>query len=92
VELSGSLVVATNNGHISPFSRDKLYLSIWSALGHRNDAVSAASALTATIIASLRKTAVTPRLDYIEIIKTATAVLRRFDIAASIQYSAYHKL
>lgn len=92
VELGGSLMVRNGTRKLLPFDRDYLYLSVHSALGHRKDAVSAASALTATIIAELRKATTGAVLERSDVVRHALTVLKRFDTVAAVQYGAYHKL
>lgn len=92
VDLATGLLVRTRSGDLAPFSRDKLFLSIAKALGHRHDAVEAASALTATVIAKVRAAALQGAVEYQDIIQMAHAVLQRFDKPAGVQYEAYHKL
>ncbi len=82
----------TADGSLVPFSRDQLYMSIVGALGHRTDAVEAATALTATTISSLVKTTQEGRIERKAIIEAARTVLSRFDAAAAVQYTAYHPL
>lgn len=75
-----------------PFSRDRLYVSIYQSLGHRSDAPEAATALSSTITSSILKTAQEGRIERKAIVETAQAVLARFDKAAAVQYAAYHPL
>lgn len=75
---------------LQPFERDVLFVSIAQALGHRRDAVAAASALTATIIATLLKTAQGGLIARREVVSTTTTTLTRFDKASAVHYSAYH--
>jgi transcriptional regulator NrdR family protein len=91
VELAGSLMVRSRTGQLVPFERDMLFVSIYSTLKHRTDAVSAANALTATVIAKLRKSAQGATINHSSIVETCHQVLDRFDTAAGVQYSAYHK-
>src|SRR6188508_1472435 len=48
-----ALVIRTHTDKLLPFSRDKLFLSLLRALGHRQDALKSATALTETVIGSL---------------------------------------
>lgn len=91
VDYSGSIVVRTASKGLEPLSRDTLFVSILQACGHRRDAVSAASGLTATILAKSRRKAVDGLLERRDIIQTALAVLKRFDAAAAVAYAAYHR-
>jgi transcriptional regulator NrdR family protein len=76
---------------MSPFSRDKLFASVLHVLGHRKTQVTDASALTDTIIAKLLHSTTTAAIDPSEIVNKAHATLARFDMAAAVQYEAYHK-
>ena len=91
VDLASSLVVR-HDSLIQPFTRDKLFLSLYKALGHRQDAVHDASALTATITAQICKKTTTGLVEHSEIAKVTHQVLVRFDKAGAVQYAAYHKV
>ena len=91
VDLSTSLAVRQQNGPTSPFSRDKLLVSILRAVGHRERPIEDAGALTATITAKLLYQTATAAVSPADITKTALETLRRFDNAAAVQYQAYHK-
>ncbi len=90
VDLGGSIVVQNDSKHVQPFSRDKLFASLLSALGHRQTAVADAGALTATVIAKLLLSATNAAITPQEIVIVAHETLARFDSAAAIQYKAYH--
>lgn len=75
-----------------PFERDRLFLSVVKALGHRRDAVEAASALTDTITASLLKMRLGALVPVSSIIEVSHTTLQRYDIAAAVQYAAYHPI
>ena len=89
-DLSGSLRFVAHDTTLRPFERDVLFVSITQALGHRRDAVAAASALTATIIAQLLKTAEGGLITRSKVVSTAAATLTRFDKASAVHYTAYH--
>jgi transcriptional regulator NrdR family protein len=91
VDLSTSLAVRAANGPVSPFSRDKLFVSILRAVGHRQTPLDDASALTATIISKLLHSTTDAAIEPTQIRDMALETLRRFDTAASVQYQAYHK-
>ena len=78
------------NGRLSPFLRDKLFLSLLRSLGHRKTAVTDAGALADTITSRLAA----PNNDGIipvqQIITNTQVVLNRFDKAASVHYQAFH--
>lgn len=90
-DLASGLRVKFSDGKLEPFERDKLFLSIVSSLGHRNDAVAASSALTATITAKVVKTAQNACVTRETICRTAAVTLDAFDSAGAVQYRAYHR-
>ncbi len=91
-DLAASLRVRLPNGKLAPFERDKLFMSVVQALGHRTDAVSASTALIDTITANVLQTAQEASVE-LESIKIHTAaVLEAFDTVGATYYRAYHKL
>lgn len=90
-DLASSLRVRFVDGTLQPFERDKLFTSIVAALGHRSDAVTVSSVLTATITAKLLKTAQEACVTRETICAVATATLTAFDAAGAVHYRAYHK-
>lgn len=87
-----SWLVESAHGTLTPFSRDRLLISLYKSLGHRDNASSDASALTETIINQLRATdearqAVLPQATLQDVI---VSCLARFDTLASSHYRAYH--
>lgn len=91
VDMATSVVVRHKDGSMRPFSRDKLFLSVLKAVGHRESATDDAGALTATIVAKLHPQLADATLTPADITKTALETLKRFDTAASVQYAAYHR-
>jgi transcriptional repressor NrdR len=90
VEFGGSIAVKHSPRKLEPFSRDKLFISIYESCKHRPAAISNANALTQTIIGLLREHITDGTLER-DIIATVTAVvLERFDEAAGTVYRAYH--
>ena len=73
-----------------PFSRDKLFLSIYESLKHRPTALSNATALTNTVIAKLLSNAQAGSLERADIINTTEQTLKHFDKPAAVYYAAYH--
>ena len=90
IDLTTSLVVRSQ-GHTAPFSRDKLFISIFRAVGHRKQPINDAGALTDTVLAKCRLKAVSAALAPSDIVSVAMEVLQRFDNAAAVQYIAYHQ-
>src|SRR6185369_12958000 len=50
VDLPTSLLFKKDAKHSEPFQRDKLFISVYEACGHRKDALRAATALTGTAL------------------------------------------
>ena len=91
-DLSKSIVFRSTVRKTSPFDRDVLFVSILQALGHRSDAITTASALTATIVAKPLKTAQNAQVNRIDVVHISYEVLLNFDTAAAVHYQAYHPL
>ena len=87
-DLAKSLVVQVNS-RFKAFSREKLFLSIFRSCGHRTRPIEDATALTDTVVARLLKDG-KAQLSRSEIITVTTLILKRFDKAAAVQYTAYH--
>ena len=83
------LVKGYTGSHI-PFSRDKLFLSLYHSCQHRPTAISDAAALTDTVIRKLLAEVRASVLDVRSIAAAAQVALNRFDKAASVHYQAFH--
>jgi transcriptional regulator NrdR family protein len=83
--------VRRQNGPVAPFSRDKLFVSILQAVGHRKQPLEDANALTATIIAKILHTTTEATIEPLYIIAITSETLKNFDKAAAVQYQAYHQ-
>ncbi len=88
-DLSTSLVVRAGST-VEPFLRDKLFMSILRAIGHRTEPLQDAGGLTATVIAQLLQTDTKASYTAHDIATLAHTTLDRFDTAAAVQYQAYH--
>jgi transcriptional regulator NrdR family protein len=86
-----SWLVESQSGDLTPFSRDKLFLSIYESCKHRVSALQDAGALTDTIIAKLLQKAHTGVLRSQIVTQTVQTALNRFDRVASTHYNAFHK-
>lgn len=88
VDLDKSLVI-TSNSQYKPLKRDKLFVSVYDSLRHRKTALNDATALTDTIINRLyaRHSA---QIEKNDVIKIASEVLKKFDKAGYVYYTAYH--
>lgn len=89
-DLVSSWGVRDLKGKISPYNRDKLYLSIYESCRHRNKAVTEASHLTDTITERLQANIESGVISSSIIKKTALVTLNRFDRAAGTSYQAFH--
>lgn len=89
--MATSLVVQYSARDLRPFSRDRLFISLYEALKHRSSAREDASALTATIITFLLREAQESAVARDVVVSTAATALERFDTAAATMYRAYHK-
>jgi transcriptional repressor NrdR len=83
--------VRGKSGNISPFSRDKLFLSLYKSCGHRKTALDDAAGLTDTIIKKLAEHVTDGVVRARDIAQVAQVALNRFDKTASTHYTAFHK-
>lgn len=75
-----------------PFSRDKLFVSVYEACRHRKTALADATALTETILQRLAPHFRQAVVEREVVIATALTVLGRFDHVAATYYGAYHDM
>jgi transcriptional regulator NrdR family protein len=90
-ELASGIHVRSKGGKTSVFDRDRLFVSIYESLGHREAPVADATALTETIIAKLCSPTTAALLETTKIAAAAADTLRSFDHAAAVYYTAHHK-
>jgi transcriptional repressor NrdR len=83
--------VTSQKQAMSPFSRDRLLISLYKSLQHRPSALDDASGLTATVISQLLTLAKDGLITTMLIAQTAQTTLARFDLAAATHYQAFHK-
>ena len=83
-------MVRTKRGNLSPFSRDKLFMTVYQSCGHRKTALADADGLTATVIGKLMSQSEAV-IDSHTIQTVTHAVLKNFDAAAAVSYAAYHR-
>lgn len=87
-----SVSVRGKNGKLYPFSRDKLFLSLHTALGHRSDSVQSSTELTATVIGKvIQKYLCDGVVDVKDLSGVAHQALKRFDNLSAGTYKAYHQ-
>ncbi len=82
--------VQSIKGTYTPFSQDKLFLSIWQSCRHRATAKEDARQLTDTVMEKLRLKQQRGILAVYTVIDVVQVVLNRFDKAASVYYAALH--
>lgn len=87
-----SWLVKQATGKLSPFLPDKLYLSIFNSLKHRESAIIDARNISDTVIAMLLNRVEDGIINYKTIADITKVSLNRFDKVASIQYQAFHQL
>lgn len=90
VQYAGSWMVKGRSGVLEPFSRDKLFLSVYASCQHRVAAQSDASALTETVIKKLLSRVANGVIDSRTITQVVQVALNRFDKVASMHYGAFH--
>ncbi|HZL08138.1 MAG TPA: hypothetical protein VFC50_03010 [Candidatus Dormibacteraeota bacterium] len=77
-------------GKLRPFSRDKLFLSLYKSCEHRKTAVGDARGLTDTVMSKLPAYVADGTVSGLDIARVAQVALNRFDKAASTHYQAFH--
>jgi transcriptional regulator NrdR family protein len=90
IDWSQALLFKNDNAHVEPFSRDKLLISVHHSLKHRKDAAVASTALTDTILNKLMAQIEHASLTRSQVIDITNEVLKKFDKASSISYTAFH--
>lgn len=75
---------------LEPFSRDKLFLSLYDSLRHRKTAITDASALSDTILGSCATHVDQGTVEVSLLATTAHGVLKRFDRPAAVYYQAHY--
>ena len=89
-ELGGSLMVRHSVGDLEPFTRDKLFLSIYESCKHRTTALTDATALTQIVLSEAVPQAHSGVLPRNALQQVTHTVLRRMDPVAATLYVAYH--
>jgi hypothetical protein len=75
----------------SPFSSNKLLMSLYRSCQHRLTALNDAAALSETIIQKLQPKFIDGQISSQTIVQVSQVALNRFDQAASVHYSANHR-
>jgi transcriptional regulator NrdR family protein len=84
-------LVKAKNDTLSPFQRDRLFLSLYRSCQHRPNALTDAAGLVDTAISNLAGKGSHGVLEASTIKQVAQVALNRFDKAASTHYAAFHK-
>lgn len=93
IDYETSLAIRDRTSHIIPFNRDQLFVSIYDACRHRATAVQDAGALTDTVVRKLIATSIADGvIDRESVVAHTHTTLRAFDMAAGVQYIAFHPL
>jgi transcriptional repressor NrdR len=90
INLSNTLLISNKTGKVEDFLKEKLLLSIYDSLGHRDDPIRDAAAITDTIISNVLKSLKTPLIRREVLINISHDVLKKFDKAAAVHYLAYY--
>ena len=75
---------------LQPFSRLKLFMSLYKSCEHRKTALSDAQGLTETVIRKLSALVQDGTVSNLDIAGVALVALNRFDKAAGVYYNAHH--
>ena len=90
VDMAQSYRVEQPDGSLDVFSRDWLFLSVYEALRHKDDALAHSTIVTETIMASLQKRnrlLITRE----ELISNVSTVIKRFDRTGYVRYVSMHR-
>jgi len=83
-------LVMDSSGNYSPFSSNKLLLSLYRSCEHRVSALNDAVALSETVVRKLQPKFIDGRINSQVIAQVSQVALNRFDRAASVHYGARH--
>lgn len=78
------------NGNFEPFSRDKLFMSVYEACKHRTNPINDAAELTNTIIVTSLIGKTSGLIERRELAAMCIDTLKRFDSYAATAYEAFH--
>ena len=89
VDLQTSFIV-NSKGHLEPFLRDKILISLYDSLKHRKTAIGDASALTDTVISKVYVQTQSSEISLVKLESIIQSVLNNFDHVAATHYQAYY--
>jgi transcriptional repressor NrdR len=87
-----SWTVKNSNGQFEPFSRDKLFISIYKSVSHRASAIEEVNSLVDTLITKLGTQLQNGLLDSSTILHVTHVALSRFDKQAAMHYQSFHRV
>ncbi len=91
IRYDSALMLRSGDGTLQPFSRDRLLISLYKSLAHRQTAADDATALCSTILTQVRQSAdIGACIDQRALVEATITCLSRFDAAAATHYQAYH--
>jgi transcriptional repressor NrdR len=90
IDYEKTWAVQSKDGRISPFLRDKLFISIHKSVQHRPAALQDAIGLTSTVINAVAHKVTNGAVRTEDIAEITLLTLRRFDQPAAISYQAFH--
>lgn len=91
IQYENTWIVVDSSGNFSPFSVNKLLLSLNNSCRHRPTSLSDAAALSDTIIKKLLQKHLNTPISSRLISQVSQVALNRFDKAASVHYAANHQ-
>ncbi|MCA9334445.1 hypothetical protein KC963_05335 [Candidatus Saccharibacteria bacterium] len=89
-DYSRSITLQGHSGALEPFSREKLFLSIYEACRHQKHATEAATALTDTVITKLLPYLRDATIQRSEVVLITQRILAHYDHFVAATYTAHH--
>ena len=86
IDFKQSIKISNNSGHIEPFNKNQLFLSIYKSVEHLDNALSAAEIVTDAVLRRIFTIDNLPVIKSSELARITALVLKRYDAAATIRY------
>lgn len=83
-------MVSGSDGGLTPFDRDKLFVTIYESCKHRPNALSESASLAKTVISKVLGANKQAVISSGDIVEATLYTLKRFDQTAAVIYEAYH--
>jgi transcriptional regulator NrdR family protein len=90
VDYPKSLILEMPDASLRPFTKEKLFLSMYKSCEHRKSAVDDAAALTDTVISKIVRTGTKSVVPASQLANLVYETLKNFDSASAVQFAAYH--